>query len=424
MSLPRSASVTGSGPCSAWPGGRGRAVAECVGVLGGEDGRLVQQARPPADRRVALRRDRHAFCLRGRDELVARASRRRVRVVAQDVLEEPAADGAGSRRDRLHGAAAVELFGEDRVVVATASVELVEAGQAALREQHGVEMGAVLEAEAQVVGVERVVGLAVLEAAVVAEQEHAVEQLGIVGHRDAGLAARHRLGALQAEATDVSPAADWAPQVRRAVGVRAVLDQRDAVAPGELREAIERRGVPPHVHDADGPRARGDAALDVGRVGGKRAPVDVAEDGRAPHCRIGAAEAKNVYEGTITSEPGADAGREVGAVQRRRAAVHGQCVARLGDLREPPFEVGDRAVSFGERGDVAHRVAGDHVDVACVHRAPPLVVGHRHRARSPVDREASVRLQRRSPPRGVTAGPRSRRALCRRSRDETARSAA
>ena len=163
------------------------------------------------------------------------------------------------------------------------------------------------------------------------------------------------------------------------------------------REAIERRGVAPHVHHADGARARGDAALDVGRVGDERAPVDVAEDGRRPALQDRGGGGEERVRRDDHLGPGRDAGREVGAVQRRGAAVHGQCVARPGDLREPPFEVGDRAVSFGERGDVAHRVAGDHVDVACVHRAPPLVVGHRHGARSPVDREASVRRQRRSP---------------------------
>src|SRR5213076_872000 len=105
-------------------------------------------------------------------------------------------------------------------------------------------------------------GLALLEPAVVPQQEHAIEQLGVVADRDARLAARDRLLALEAEAAEVAPRADRAALVGRAVRVRAVLDERDAVPLGDLGEAVHRRRVAPQVHDDDGARARGDAPLD------------------------------------------------------------------------------------------------------------------------------------------------------------------
>ena len=103
-----------------------------------------------------------------------------------------------------------------------------------------------------------------------------------------------RLRALQAEAADVAPRADGPAAIAGAVGVRAVLDQRQPVAPRDVGEAVQRRRVAPHMHDADRARPRRDPALDVVGVGRQRARVDVAEDRRPPHWRIGAAVAKNV----------------------------------------------------------------------------------------------------------------------------------
>jgi len=77
--------------------------------------------------------------------------------------------------------------------------------QARLREQDRVRMRPVLQPKREVVGRERLRRLPLLQPAVVAEHEHAVEEHRVVGHRDARLAARHGLHPLQAEAADVAP---------------------------------------------------------------------------------------------------------------------------------------------------------------------------------------------------------------------------
>ena len=67
------------------------------------------------------------------------------------------------------------------------------------------------------------------------------------------------------------------PPYRGTMGVRAVLDERDAVAASDLDEPIHAGRVAPHVDHADRLRPWRDPRLHVVGVGGERALVDVAE---------------------------------------------------------------------------------------------------------------------------------------------------
>src|SRR5439155_14265764 len=144
-------------------------------------------------------------------------------VVAHDELEETAAVRLRRRLDRLDRATAGQLGAQDLVVAPAATVELVQPCQGAEREQDGIHVRPILEAEADVIGGEGALRLAVLEPAVVPEHEHPIEEERVVGHGDPRLAAADSLHALQAEAADVSPRTDRAPAIAGAVRVRAVL---------------------------------------------------------------------------------------------------------------------------------------------------------------------------------------------------------
>ncbi len=93
-------------------------------------------------------------------------------------------------------------------------------------------MGPILEAQAHVAQIEARCLLPAGEPPVVAEQEHTVEERGIVGHRDPGLTAVHGLGTLEAEAAHVAPRAHGPVAVAGSVSVGAILHDGQAVAAG------------------------------------------------------------------------------------------------------------------------------------------------------------------------------------------------
>ena len=249
-------------------------------------------------------------------------------------------------------------------------------------------MRPILEAEADVIGGEGALRLAVLQPAVVPEHEHPIEEEGVVGHGDPRLAAADGLHALQAEAADVSPRTDRAPAIAGAVRVRAVLDQGHAVATRDVGEPVHRRRIAPHVHDADRPGAGRDAALHVVGIRGEGAGVDVAERRRAAALedRRGGREERVGRHDHLGAR--LHAHREVGAVERGRAAVHRERVARPRERRELLLELGDRAVALGDRVDVAVAVPDDGREVAQVDAPPALAVAARDGGRAPVDGEA------------------------------------
>ena len=360
-------------------------AAEPAEIERAEDRRFVQHPPAIADARVALDFDGHALRPRRVHERPAVPSPRVLGCVLQDEFEEATASRVRRGRDRLERRAVRQLRAQDVVVVPAPPIELLEPGETAERQEDRVEVRAILEAEADVIGVERASCLTLLEPAVVPEHEHPIEQHGVVRHRDAGFAARNSLRALQTETADVAPRADRPAAIAGAVGVRAVFDQRQAVLPRDVGEAVERRGVAPQMHDADRARSRCYATGDIVGVGQQRAGVDVAEDRPAAALEDRRRGGEEGIAGHDDLGPRLDACREVRAVQRRRAAVHRQGVLRAGQLREPPLELRDRAVAPGRRAHVAARAGEDPQDVGQPNLAPSLAIRRAHGTHAPVD---------------------------------------
>lgn len=91
-----------------------------------------------ADRRIALRTHRHALGPRPLDERLQVEPAGPGGLVAQDVLEEPAAHGAGRGLDRLDRRTTRKGLAQEGVVPAAPAVELVEPRQAASRHENRV----------------------------------------------------------------------------------------------------------------------------------------------------------------------------------------------------------------------------------------------------------------------------------------------
>ena len=138
-----------------------------------------------------------------------------------------------------------------RAALTDAPLELVELGQ----RDRALQLGQpVVEGEEVVIRI----GIAVAPR-LVDEQPHAPGELGIVGDDDAALAGGDVLALLQAEAADGAEGADHLAVFAGEVGLRAVLDYRDAAAAGEFEDRRHLARIAEQMGDDDRLRAVADA---------------------------------------------------------------------------------------------------------------------------------------------------------------------
>ena len=111
--------------------------------------------------------------------------------------------------------------------------------------------------------------------------------------------------------------------------------------------------------------------------------------GTPPRCRTGAADAKKVYGGTITSSPGFTPIAKKAlcnvAVPLFINSAYRDCV-RAG---EPTLEAIDGAAAGRHRVDAAADVPAERRHVSQSHRPPAFTVCLGHRGRAAVDRQSS-----------------------------------
>ena len=194
------------------------------------------------------------------------------------------------------------------------------------REQQGGPglVEAVVEAESG-----DVVGVRVTRVAAPAPRAHAVgaqaarerRDLFVVGGEQAALAAGEDLVREERERGGVAPGSELAARELGARRVRCVLDQRQAMRVAQRAQPVHRGRITGEVHRTDGLGGRTDAALDVVRVEPEvMGAGDVGEHGGAAALEDGARRGRERERRDDHLVAGADAGAEVGEVQRGGAA--------------------------------------------------------------------------------------------------------
>jgi hypothetical protein len=100
----------------------------------------------------------------------------------------------------------------------------------------------------------------------------------VVGRDDASFAGRQVLARLERERRQLPKGADGAGTVRRAMGMRRVFDQHEAVSIGEALESVHVGRLPGEMNRDDRPRARRDRRLDGLRIEGEGVEIDVGKN--------------------------------------------------------------------------------------------------------------------------------------------------
>jgi hypothetical protein len=139
------------------------------------------------------------------------------------------------------------------------------------------------------------------------------------------------------------------------MGVRAVFNQDQIVTTSDVCEPVQSSRIAPEVHDADGSRPRSDPSLDIVRIGCERQWIDLAEYGDATQRQHWSDGREERVGGNDHFVAGADAGREIRAVERSRSAVHEQSMRRGDGSREAALELLD-GPSFSECAHIADGV--------------------------------------------------------------------
>jgi hypothetical protein len=113
---------------------------------------------------------------------------------------------------------------------------------------------------------------------------HARGQLRIVGDAEAPVAKRAEvLGRIEGEAPDRAERAHVTPGDARAMGLGAVLDDRQPVASGDRLNRLDVGGTAVQVHRQDRSRARAETGFDLGGVDQHGAMVDIDQSRSGAH---------------------------------------------------------------------------------------------------------------------------------------------
>ena len=173
----------------------------------------------------------------------------------------------------------------------------------------------------------------------VGERPRRRRQAVVVGEHDAPLAGIEVLGGLEAEGADRADGADAPAAPARAVGLGRVLDHRQAVAAGDLAQAVHVRGQPREMHRHHGPGPRRDRLLDQAGVQVVGQGIDVDEHGHGVrhHDRAGRRDEGIGRHDDFVA--GFDADRLQREAERRGAVADGDAVGGLLEGGEAPLEV-------------------------------------------------------------------------------------
>ena len=171
-------------------------------------------------------------------------------------------------------------------------------------------------------------------AAVMAKGDGALVEAPVVGGHHAGLAGDERLGRHTRHGGEVADRAGHAPFVQRAVRVRDVFDDADAVRFGHDHDGIHVGGVTGVVHGDDGFGARRDAVFDVRGIDAQRVRQDVGKDGRAAELvdRQRRRPVRHAWADDLVTR--ADACRKHRPQQRRRAVTEREAMLDAKKSRE------------------------------------------------------------------------------------------
>jgi hypothetical protein len=202
-------------------------------------------------------------------------------------------------------------------------------------------------------------------------------QLLVAGEQAAALAGGQQLGRLVAEGAELAEAAGPPVAPALAVGVGAVLDQGQRVAPGDLAEPVHVGHLVAQVDRHDRPGPGGDGRLDLVGVDGQGVTEDVAEHRQGPggHGRVRRGrEGQGGHDHLVAP---ADPQRLEGDLHGDGAVDHDHAVAGALVGGEPVGEGGGQRARLGEAAPAAapdH--LGDRLGVALVvHRPGRVALG-------------------------------------------------
>ena len=223
---------------------------------------------------------------------------------------------------------------DDRLVLSEMVADQVELPD--LRQEHGARQFRHPKVQPEERPLRVLRSEAVGRVALIVDREESAVQLLIVGDDHAAVAAGDGLVLVEAVDAGRPDPADPLPLVRRTERLGAVLDERDAVAIGDVLELVEPRRRAEHVDDEDGLGPGRDARLHIGRIEVERV-VDLGQDRDATGIDDGGDRGDERETGDDHLVAGPDADPEQRHEQAARpTAVQTQAVADAGERRRSP----------------------------------------------------------------------------------------